>query len=132
MTVLVTGASGHIGLALVRRLLEQGRRVRALVRDESAQLEELGVDIVQADICDEEALHPAFRDIEVVYHLAGHVSIRMDEWPLLEAVNIRGVRNVIRFCKQYNVLRLVHFSSVEAFVDIPLSKPVDETRALVG
>jgi dihydroflavonol-4-reductase len=132
ITTLVTGAAGHIGFTLVRCLLEQGRRVRALVRRDCRRLEDLGVEIVQADIRDETSLRPAFRDVDVVYHLASHISIRTDEWPVLHATNVEGVRNVVRLCKEYGVRRLVHFSSLEAFEPAPLSSPVDETRALLA
>ncbi len=131
MTILVTGASGHIGLTLIHRLTELGCRVRALARDETHQLADRGVEVVKANICDEASLHPAFRDVEVVYHLAGYISIRMDEWPTLEAINVLGVQNVVKLCKQYHIRRLVHFSSLEVFVDTPPSEPLDETRPLV-
>ena len=132
MTVVVTGASGHVGANLVRILLARGERVRALVHRDRRALERLDVEVVHGDICDPGLLLPAFRGADVVYHTAAHVSISMSEWGLLEAVNICGVRNVADACLRCGVGRLVHFSSIEAFFDEPPGAVIDETHPRAG
>ena len=130
-TVVVTGAAGHVGGNLVRALLARGETVRALVHNDRRALEGLDVEIAEGDLLDPESLSRAFAGAEVVYHTAAHISISSDEWELLEAVNIHGVRNVLEACLRCGVRRLVHFSSIEALVDEPSHVPVDESRSLV-
>jgi dihydroflavonol-4-reductase len=130
MTVVITGATGHIGANLVRALMEKGRPTRCLVHLSAAALEGLNTELVRSDISDVESLCHAFRGADVVYHLAACISLSMDDWPRLEAVNVNGTRNVIEACRRAGVRRLVHFSSIHALVQEPLSTPVDESRPL--
>jgi dihydroflavonol-4-reductase len=131
MLVAVTGAAGHAGNNLVRALLEQGRRVRALVHRDRRALEGLDVEIVEGDIRDLACLRRALGGVKVVYHAAAYISLSMDEWPLLEAINVCGTRNVVEACLKCKVRRLIHFGSVHALVQKPLNVPLDESRLLV-
>jgi nucleoside-diphosphate-sugar epimerase len=72
-TVLVTGATGFLGGALVTRLLADGSHVRALVRspNKAVELAERGVETVIGDVADRRAVQVALDDVAVVYHLAG-------------------------------------------------------------
>jgi len=130
MTTVVTGASGHVGTNLVRALIDKNRPVRALVHEHNKSLEGLPVEIAFGDVLDFDSLCRAFQGAEVVYHLAARISISMDDWPLLEAVNVNGTRNVIQACISCGVRRLVYFSSIHAFEQEPLDVPIDESRPL--
>jgi dihydroflavonol-4-reductase len=130
MTVVVTGAAGHIGANLVRALTKNGRPVRCLVHKHTAALEGLNVEQVRGDVCDVESLYTAFRGADVVYHLAAVISIAMNEWPRLEKINVQGPRNVVEACRRAGVRRLVHFSSIHAYAQEPISVPIDESRAM--
>ncbi|MFC1956446.1 NAD-dependent epimerase/dehydratase family protein [Chloroflexota bacterium] len=90
MTTVVTGASGHVGANLVQELINNNQPVRALFHEHKQPLNGLDVDIVCCDICDLDSLQNAFSGAEVVYHLAASISISMDDWPLLETVNVTG------------------------------------------
>jgi dihydroflavonol-4-reductase len=131
MTVVVTGAAGHIGANLVRALIAKGCPTRSLVHVSRQAIEGLDTEIVQGDICDQESLCRAFSGAEVVYHLAANISLSMGDWPRLEAINVIGARNVVEACLRCGVRRLVHFSSIHALVQEPMSTPVDESRPLV-
>jgi dihydroflavonol-4-reductase len=131
MTTVVTGANGHVGANLIRALLAQGRDVRALVHTNRRAIESLNIDMVRGDVCDLPSLCEAFKDAEVVYHLAGHISISADEWSLCESTNVTGTRNVVEACLRCRVRRLVHFSSIHAFEQEPLDILLDESRTLV-
>lgn len=130
MSVLVTGATGHLGCNLVRALLAKGKRVRILVHKSRLGTEGLDVDTASGDVLDFGSLVRALDGIEVVYHLAGCISLLPGDRPLMEAVNIEGVKNVVNACLQSGVRRLVHFSSIHAIKDIP-GGVVDETCSLV-
>jgi dihydroflavonol-4-reductase len=132
MTVAITGATGHIGANLVRALIQQGRPTRCLVHINTRALDGLSTDLVHADICDVDSLCSAFRGVDVVYHLAASISLSMDGWPKLEAINVGGTRNVVEACLRAGVRRLMHFSSIHALVQEPYGTPVDESRPLVS
>jgi len=129
--IVVTGASGHAGANLVRALLAQGRPIRTLVHLDRKSVEGLDVEVIQGNICDLESLVKAFKNAEVVYHLAAHISISKDEWPLLEAVNITGTRNVVEACLRCGVRRLVHFSTIHTMAQESTGIPVGESNSLV-
>lgn len=131
MTVVVTGASGHIGANLVRTLIAQGRTVRALVHIDHRAIKGLDIEQVEGDVRDVHSLLCAFNGAEVIYHLAGYISLQMDEWSLCEAINVAGTRNVVNACLQSGVRRLIHFSSMSAFEQEPVDVTLDENRPLV-
>lgn len=130
MTILVTGATGHIGLNLVRALLEDGRRVRALVHQHGERLDGLDVERVHGDVLDPSSLRRAMEGAEVVYHLAALVSILQRDAPAVARLNVVGPRNIVAACLDAKVKRLVHFSSIHALSHLPVDGRVDETRAL--
>jgi dihydroflavonol-4-reductase len=130
-TTVVTGASGHIGANLVRALLDERRPVRALLHVDRRAIDGLSVEIAEGDVCNLPSLCEAFRGAEVVYHLAGRISLSMGESPLLESINVAGTGNVVEACLRCGVRRLVHFSSIHALVQEPMDIPVDEQRPLV-
>jgi len=131
MTVVITGATGHIGANLVRRLVDRGRRTRCLVHINTRSIDGLDVESVSGDVRDFESLCRAFRGAEVVYHLAASISITTDNWASLEAINVKGTRNVIQACLHTGVRRLVHFSSIHALEQELHAVAVDETCSRV-
>ncbi len=114
--ILVTGATGHIGNVLVRKLLRRGEKVRALLlRGESAEaLSGLPVEIVEGDVLDVSSLVNVFRGIGGAFHLAGIISIMPGSNPLLRRVNVEGTQNILQTAKQAGVGKLVYTSSIHA------------------
>jgi dihydroflavonol-4-reductase len=131
MTVVITGASGHIGANLVRALIEQGRPTRCLIHVGRRALKGLDTEIVPGDIRDIDSLCRAFEGAEAVYHLAASISISLKDWPRLEEINVAGTRNVVEACRRTGARRLVYFSSIHALKQEPFDTPVDEDRPLV-
>ena len=115
----------------MRTLLKEHKTVRALVNTDRKALEGLPVEVIQADIRDPYSLYQAFSDTDVVYHLAAIISLAMDNWASVEAVNVIGTRNVVDACLKCRVRRLIHFSSIHAIEQTPMSIPVDEKRPLI-
>ena len=132
MLTAVTGATGHIGVNLTRTLISRGRRVRVLSHSSNLGLEGLPVDYLRGDVGDIDSLVTAFSGARVVYHLAAHISLSMNDWRRCAEVNIEGTRNVIEACRRSGVQRLVHFSTIHALCGEPLDVPVDECRAYVS
>lgn len=132
MLAVVTGASGHLGANLVRALIEKAWQVRAVVRIDKRALEGLDIECVHGDVLERESLTRAFTGADIVFHLAGKISIVSWNRKEVEAINITGVQNVVDACKTTGVKRLIHVSSFHAHEQQPLDKPLDESRPLVG
>jgi dihydroflavonol-4-reductase len=127
--ILVTGATGHIGNVLIRKLLERGEEVRALVwRDEDTlPIKDLDIDQVIGDVLDPASLETALRGVETVYHLAGIISIMPGKNPLVWKVNVEGTRNVLTAARQAGIRRLVYTSSIHALTRSPQGVTMDES-----
>jgi nucleoside-diphosphate-sugar epimerase len=115
-SVLVTGGTGFLGGAIVRRLLDRGSRVRSLARHRSAELERLGVTQICADVADGAAVDRACAGVELVFHTAARAGV----WGAPEDFwrsNVIGTRNVLDACRRHGVGRLVHTSSPSVVFD---------------
>ncbi|MBN1693140.1 MAG: SDR family oxidoreductase [Dehalococcoidales bacterium] len=128
--VIVTGATGHIGNVLVRELIARDLSVRVLVLpdDDIRPIAGLNVDTVYGDITDVESLKSAFKGVDIVFHLAGIVTIMPGMAAVLEKVNVGGVRNVIDACRACGVRRLVYTSSIHAVAEPPHGTVIDESQ----
>lgn len=131
MKAVVTGASGHVGINLIRTLLARGTAVRAFTHLHDRGLSNLDIELVTGDVCDPDSLIKALQGADVVYHLAAHISLLMSDWTRCEKINVEGTRNVIKACFHNKIKRLVHFSSIHALQSEPHSTPVDESRPFV-
>ncbi len=127
--ILVTGATGHIGNVLIRKLLDQGEKVRALIwRDEdTTPIRDLDVEQVQGDVLDPGSLEVAMRGVESVYHLAGIISIMPGKNPFVWKVNVEGTRNIVEAARRQRVRRLVYTSSIHAIARAPQGVYMDES-----
>lgn len=131
--VLVTGAAGHLGANLVRRLLGDGQEVRVLLRTESspAAFEGLRVECVFGDLRDLDATRAAVCGCERVYHCAAKVStVHGDVRHQREIYdcNVVGTQHLLRAAREAGVARVVvtgSFSAVGYPHDQP-SAPSDE------
>lgn len=128
--IVVTGATGHIGNVLTRQLTAQGQAVRALVMpgDDLRSLTGLDVEIVSGDVTDLASLESAFTGADIVFHLAGIVTIMPGMAKALERVNVGGVRNVAAACRTNSVHRLVYTSSVHTIAEPPQGTVIDESQ----
>jgi dihydroflavonol-4-reductase len=126
--VFVTGATGMVGRALVRRLLGQGVRVRALARasSNSSELAASGVELVRGDLRDARALADAMRGCDRVFHVAGLVSYRRADAERMYETNVIGTRHVLWAAMEAGVERVVHTSSTAAVGLSDREAPLDE------
>ena len=123
---LVTGATGHIGYALLKELVDNGEKVRILIRKDSKQFDGIECEKVYGDVTDLDALLKAFEGVDVVYHLAGIIDINADQEDMIWSVNVGGTKNVVKACQEKGVRRLVYASSVDAFPPLPDNQVMTE------
>ncbi|HEX5249572.1 MAG TPA: NAD-dependent epimerase/dehydratase family protein [Gaiellales bacterium] len=111
--VLVTGATGFVGGGIARRLLADGREVRALSRrpEAATALQALGAEVVPGDVLAPETVEEAARGCDVVYHAAGVNGFCMRDPGPMRAANVTGTENVIAACARAGVRRVVYTSS---------------------
>ena len=111
--ILVTGAAGFLGRSLVQRLLENGERIRVLVRRAPSWLsEDPRVDVVCGDLGEPRIVDHAVAGVEVVYHVGAAMKGSPKEF---EAGTVWGTRNVVDACVKRQVRRLVYVSSMSVF-----------------
>jgi nucleoside-diphosphate-sugar epimerase len=115
---LVTGATGFVGGHLTQRLVDEGWRVKVLVRDVVRLAAPLQgkVETVVGDLADGEVLRCAVREVSVVFHCAANVNT-WDSRDAYVAVNVNGVRNLLDAIAAANpaLSRLVHVSTVDVY-----------------
>lgn len=129
MVIAVTGASGHIGVNLLPRLIEEGYEVRVLVHNNSKAFEGLNVTAVKGDLLDKGSLLDCIDGAEVVIHLAGVITLEKKSEEVLR-VNVEGTRNLLEASGELGVKKFIFFSSIHALNVFPLSGVMDETREL--
>ena len=113
--ILVTGATGFIGRALIRHLFETGRQVRVLIRPSrrSPRLPKgLPVDVAVVSLADERAIRAALKDVDVIFHLAGAESQGRDA--NLLAVDMQGTENLARVAADVGIKRFIYVSHIGA------------------
>ncbi len=126
--VFVTGATGFIGYNLVRRLIEDGHHVRALVRNKTqcSYLDDLLVETYSGDITNPQSIKEALRGCDIVYHLAGIPDMRNKYREKMFKVHVEGTRNLMKAALEEGVEKVVHTSTIGAIGASPYERPIDE------
>lgn len=117
--ILVTGGTGFIGSYLIRLLVKNGYRVRALRRANSPMdlVQEVAgqVEWVEADVTDIVGLEDAFAGVTHVCHCAAMVSFHPRDVRRMMDINVEGTANIVNLCLHFGVQKLVYVSSIAAF-----------------
>lgn len=113
---LVTGATGHIGNVLVRKLLERGEKVRAMLLpgESSESISGLNVETVEGDVLNLDSVFESLRGIKGIFHLAGVISIMPGPNPFVRKVNVEGTKNILHAAREKQIKKLVYTSSIHA------------------
>ena len=126
MRALVTGGGGFLGQAIVRGLLGRGASVRSFSRHDHAELHTLGVEQLQGDLFDADAVARAVQGCEMVFHVAARPGL-WGEYEDYHRPNVVGTQNVIHACRRHGVQRLVYSSSPSVVFDGRDMEGVDES-----
>jgi dihydroflavonol-4-reductase len=132
MHSLVTGANGFIGNHVARFLVQQGERVRVLVRPKSDlhALEGLSVETAYADLRDVASLPSALRGVNRVYHVAADYRLWSPYPQEIYDSNVTGTRNLLAAARQAGIDRFIHTSSVGTLVPHHPREIPDEQTSL--
>lgn len=128
--VLVTGANGFLGRALLRRLKDNGEQPRLLLRQPAAAGSPAhGLDAVYGSLGEPDTVDRAVSGVEVVYHLGAAMKGGKEEF---EAGTVWGTRNIVDACLRHGVKRLIYVSSMGLLdhAGHPAGSPVTEDSPL--
>ena len=114
MKVLVTGANGFTGSYLTKHLIDKGYDVRILVRKNAdcSAIEKLPIEYAYGDLANDSPIDEAFKDIDIVYHIAAIFRAENVTKQYFWDVNVKGTKKVLEAANQANVKRFVHCSTV--------------------
>ncbi len=129
MTILVTGASGFVGSAVVRALLARDSPVRVLVRPQSdlSNVRDLAVEIVEGDLRDPASLRRACEGCSGLYHLAADYRLWTRTPNDLYASNVEGTGHLMEAALAAKIPRIVYTSSVATLGLHQDGRPADES-----
>jgi len=109
-SILVTGGTGLLGKALVKRLVQSGQSVRLLVRRPPSGwvAEDPQIGLVYGDLGDPDAVERAVAGVDLVYHVGATMNGGWDEYA---GGTVVGTRNIVSSCLRHGVRKLVYVSS---------------------
>lgn len=136
--VLVTGASGFVGSAVARKLLDRGFAVRALVRPTSPRFHLAGLDLefAEGDLLRAETVRPAMAGIRHVFHVAADYRLWARDRNEILNNNLTSTRVVMEEALRAGVERVVYTSSVATLAvrtdgtSVDETVPLDEAKAI--
>ena len=128
MKVLITGATGFLGSAVLRLLIDEGYDVRVLVRKNAdmRNIEEYDVKIIKGDLQNTESLKSAVYSCEQVFHVAADYRLWVPDPENMYKTNIDGTRNLILAATDAGVEKIVYTSSVATIGTNNDGTPADE------
>ncbi len=130
--VLLTGASGFVGSAVLRGLLREGYTVRALVRP-SSHYEDLvarSVEFVKGDLRDRSSLEGVCAGCKYLFHVAADYRLSLWDGAGVVATNVGGTGNLMEEAMRAGIERIVYTSSVATLNNREDGEPADEVANL--
>ena len=130
---VVTGGTGFVGGAVVRRLVAAGHRVRVLARPGNSRRLLTGspVEIVDGDLADAASLQRCLQGCRLLFHVAAMYALWARDRRLFYEVNVEGTRRILRGAAEAGVGRVVYTSTVGA-LGIPTDGRLGTEETPVG
>lgn len=125
--ILITGASGLVGKAILESLSAEGNTIKALVYNKSKIDSTLqNVEWIVADILDVSLLNEAMKGVSEVYHCLDFCSFLDSDANLVYDINISGTENVVNVCLSNKISKLIYVSSTQSFGTYAHKKEISE------
>ncbi len=117
MNTLVTGATGLVGYNIVQTLLNNGRKVRVMVRslEKGKRLLPEACELVQGDVTDINSIRKALQDCAVVYHAAGFPEQWMKHPDVFMQINAGGTDHMVNAALESGVQKFIYTSTIDVF-----------------
>lgn len=111
---IITGATGHIGNVVARKLCEKGVNLTALVlpNENLEALNGFNINIVKGDVTDRDYIFKLIEPNSIVLHLAGIIDIGLTPPEFVERVNVEGTKNIVDACIKNKAKKLIYLSTV--------------------
>ena len=123
--ILVTGGTGFLGVALVRRLVKEGHHPRVLdINDHNDPELEGNIEFIKSDVRNAQVVSDACQDIDTVFHLAAAVLPTRGK-KNYTSINTGGTHNLLQASLERQVKQVVHIST-SAIYGVPRQLPVTE------
>jgi dihydroflavonol-4-reductase len=133
MNIAITGATGHLGAAVLRDLFRNNHSVKALIRqDDTRVFEGLPIQIIKGDLHDNNALQELMSNCNALIHCAAFISVNGDPKGIVHHTNVEGTKNVMKAARLSGIKRVIHISSIHAFKQRPAHEILDEKRETVN
>jgi nucleoside-diphosphate-sugar epimerase len=131
MKAFVTGGSGFVGRCMIRMLCDRGDEVIALARSEQAaqQVSQLGAKAVRGDLLDVPAMVQGMQDCDVVFHIAGFLSI-WGKYKAFHETNVIGTECVLAAAQSAHIPCLVQIGAAASVFDRRSLSQIDESHPL--
>jgi len=131
MKAFVTGGSGFVGRCMIQMLINRGDEVIALARSESAaqQVTQLGAQAIRGDLLDESAMIRGMQGCDVVFHIAGFLSIWGD-YKVFYETNVLGTECALAAAQAARVPCFVQIGAAAAVFDRKPLSQIDESYPL--
>jgi nucleoside-diphosphate-sugar epimerase len=119
MRYFVTGATGFIGGALTRELIDRGHSVVTIARNpaKAGDLIALGVEVHPGDITAKETMRAPMKGADGVFHIAAWYKVGVRDGHVAEDINVNGTRNVLELMRDLNVPKGVYTSTLAIYGD---------------
>ncbi len=117
--ILITGATGYVGSAMLPHIVATGEPVRALVRDAkgAAKVKAAGAEAAIGSVSDPASLDLAMQGVTTVIHL---VAVNKNKGSqTMESINHQGTVNVVAAAKKAGVTRFIHMSGCNLHSNMP-------------
>lgn len=128
-TIAITGGTGHLGVNLIDELLEQGFKVKALLRSPQPPFEREHLSWVKGDLNKPLSLQKLVEDCHALIHCASKISVGEFDRDMVYEVNVQGTQNLVQSCMDKDI-RFIYVSSSTAVTEPSKNEIFDENRPL--